>query len=36
LVAVLRDLGYTSVRNYAGSMWEWSSLPAAEYPLETD
>jgi thiosulfate/3-mercaptopyruvate sulfurtransferase len=30
---VLNDLGY-KVRNYAGSMWEWSSAPALEYPLE--
>ncbi len=29
---VLNDLGYKT-RNYAGSMWEWSSQPAAEYPL---
>ncbi|THF62645.1 sulfurtransferase [Pseudothauera rhizosphaerae] len=29
---VLNDLGY-NVRNYAGSMWEWSAQPAAEYPL---
>ncbi len=31
---VLSDLGY-KVRNYAGSAWEWSGSPAAEYPLVT-
>lgn len=25
VVAVLADLGFTNVRNYAGSMWEWSA-----------
>lgn len=30
---VLNDLGYKA-RNYAGSMWEWSAQPAADYPLE--
>ncbi|MBK8173736.1 MAG: sulfurtransferase [Rhodospirillales bacterium] len=30
--SVLNDLGM-SVRNYAGSMWEWSAQPAASYPL---
>lgn len=30
---VLNDLGYKA-RNYAGSMWEWSAQPAAEYPLQ--
>jgi len=29
-VAVLVNLGFTNVRNYAGSMWEWSQ---ANYPL---
>ena len=29
---LLNDLGYKA-RNYAGSMWEWSAQPAAEYPL---
>ncbi len=29
---VLHDLGYNA-RNYAGSMWEWSAQPAADYPL---
>jgi thiosulfate/3-mercaptopyruvate sulfurtransferase len=33
-VAVLADLGYPRVRNYAGSMWEWSAGDAAEFPLE--
>jgi len=33
-VAVLADLGFTRVRNYAGSMWEWSAGPADQYPLE--
>lgn len=30
--SLLNDLGYKA-RNYAGSMWEWSAQPAAEYPL---
>jgi thiosulfate/3-mercaptopyruvate sulfurtransferase len=30
--AVLTDMGYKA-RNYAGSMWEWSASPAAQYPL---
>lgn len=34
LVAVLVSLGYQA-QNYAGSMWEWSAAPAADYPLET-
>ena len=25
VVAVLADLGFTNVKNYAGSMWEWSA-----------
>lgn len=33
-VAVLIWLGFTQVTNYAGSMWEWSSLPEMSYPLE--
>ncbi|MEA5466554.1 rhodanese-like domain-containing protein [Leptothoe sp. PORK10 BA2] len=33
LAAVLVSLGY-SVKNYAGSMWEWSAAPAKDYPLE--
>ncbi|MBP0017118.1 MAG: sulfurtransferase [Cyanobacteria bacterium SBLK] len=32
LVAVLTDLGF-EVKNYAGSMWEWSSLSPEDYPL---
>lgn len=32
-VAVLYDLGFKSVKNYAGSMWEWASQPASQYPL---
>lgn len=33
-VAVLIWLGFTQVTNYAGSMWEWSSLPETTYPLD--
>jgi thiosulfate/3-mercaptopyruvate sulfurtransferase len=33
LVAVLADLGYAHVANYAGSMWEWSAGDPARYPL---
>ncbi|MEM1256150.1 MAG: rhodanese-like domain-containing protein [Cyanobacteria bacterium P01_H01_bin.21] len=33
LASVLVTLGY-SVKNYAGSMWEWSAAPADSYPLE--
>ncbi|MBD1930539.1 MULTISPECIES: sulfurtransferase [Cyanophyceae] len=33
-VAVLADLGFTNVKNYAGSMWEWSATSASNYPLE--
>ncbi|MEL6333489.1 MAG: rhodanese-like domain-containing protein, partial [Cyanobacteria bacterium J06626_26] len=33
LAAVLVTLGY-QVKNYAGSMWEWSAAPATGYPLE--
>mgnify|MGYP001795293854 FL=1 len=33
LAAVLVTLGY-QVKNYAGSMWEWSAAPANGYPLE--
>lgn len=33
LASVLVTLGY-QVRNYAGSMWEWSAEPAGTYPLE--
>lgn len=32
-VAVLVDLGFTDVKNYAGSMWEWSAAPDSKYPL---
>lgn len=34
-VAVLADLGFTRVKNYAGSMWEWSAAKASSYPLES-
>ena len=33
LTAVLFELGY-DVKNYAGSMWEWSAGNAEEFPLE--
>ncbi|MEO0349631.1 MAG: rhodanese-like domain-containing protein [Cyanobacteria bacterium P01_A01_bin.15] len=33
LAAVLATHGYR-VKNYAGSMWEWSAAPANSYPLE--
>lgn len=33
VVAVLVNLGFTNVKNYAGSMWEWSALPSSSYPL---
>lgn len=32
---VLVDLGFPSVKNYAGSLWEWSAGPASQYPLTT-
>ena len=32
LTVVLADLGF-QVKNYAGSMWEWSAESAQEYPL---
>lgn len=32
LTVVLADLGF-QVKNYAGSMWEWSAGPPQEYPL---
>ena len=32
LTVVLVDMGF-EVKNYPGSMWEWSSLPANHYPL---
>jgi thiosulfate/3-mercaptopyruvate sulfurtransferase len=33
-VAVLADLGFTNIKNYAGSMWEWSASEPSNYPLE--
>lgn len=33
-VAVLINLGFTNVKNYAGSMWEWSAATTAHYPLQ--
>lgn len=33
VTAVLNNAGIKA-RNYAGSMWDWSSADAAEYPLE--
>jgi thiosulfate/3-mercaptopyruvate sulfurtransferase len=33
-VTVLADLGFTNVKNYAGSMWEWSAATASSYALE--
>lgn len=33
LASVLTTLGF-SVKNYAGSMWEWSAAPENDYPLE--
>lgn len=33
LAVVLVDMGYDA-KNYAGSMWEWSTGDPAEYPLE--
>jgi thiosulfate/3-mercaptopyruvate sulfurtransferase len=32
-VALLYDLGFKDVKNYAGSMWEWASQPANSHPL---
>jgi thiosulfate/3-mercaptopyruvate sulfurtransferase len=34
VIVMLRHLGYEKARNYAGSMWEWSSMPAETHPLE--
>jgi thiosulfate/3-mercaptopyruvate sulfurtransferase len=34
VTAVLHDLGY-SVKNYAGSTWEWAASAPHTYPLET-
>lgn len=31
---VLTDSGFTNVKNYAGSMWEWSAAPASSHPLD--
>jgi thiosulfate/3-mercaptopyruvate sulfurtransferase len=36
VAAVLVDLGYEDVRNFAGSTWQWSAGPASKYPLESD
>jgi len=33
-VAVLAHFGFTQVKNYAGSLWEWSASPATDYPLQ--
>jgi thiosulfate/3-mercaptopyruvate sulfurtransferase len=33
--SVLTSLGFRA-RNYAGSMWEWSASPVADYPLVTN
>lgn len=33
-VVVLQHLGYRNARNYAGSMWEWSSLDPTSHPLQ--
>lgn len=35
-VVVLRALGWSDARNYAGSMWQWSAGPAEAFPLEID
>jgi len=32
--AVLADLGFTNVKNYPGSMWEWSAAAPSSCPLE--
>ncbi len=34
--AVLVDLGFSNVKNYSGSMWEWSASPENHYPLESE
>ena len=34
LASVLVQMGF-QVKNYAGSMWEWSAAPEKDYPLET-
>ncbi|MGI8501505.1 MAG: sulfurtransferase [Hassallia sp.] len=33
-VSVLANFGFTNVKNYAGSMWEWSAENANSYPLK--
>ncbi|MBW4566894.1 MAG: sulfurtransferase [Tolypothrix carrinoi HA7290-LM1] len=33
-VSVMANLGLTNVKNYAGSMWEWSAESANSYPLQ--
>jgi thiosulfate/3-mercaptopyruvate sulfurtransferase len=33
MTVVLSEFGY-DVKNYAGSMWDWSAAPADAYPLE--
>ncbi len=33
-VSVMANLGFTNVKNYAGSMWEWSAEGANSYPLK--
>ncbi len=33
-VAVLNNLGFTNVKNYAGSMWEWSAATDSQCPLK--
>lgn len=33
VVAVLVNLGYTNIKNYAGSMWEWSQAESSSFPL---
>ncbi|NEQ20715.1 MAG: sulfurtransferase, partial [Microcoleus sp. SIO2G3] len=32
--AVLADLGFTNVKSYPGSMWEWSAAAPSSCPLE--
>jgi thiosulfate/3-mercaptopyruvate sulfurtransferase len=34
--AVLVDLGFSNVKNYSGSMWEWSASPENHYSLESE
>ena len=36
VVAVLVDLNFDNVKNYSGSMWEWSAADASSYPLCQD